>query len=88
MNFLILNIFLVLMMVLNVFAQVTTEAPCKCRRIIEWHPVCGTDGITYANPMELICKNFCFGTNIKIAYKGVCRGDLTTTNNPKCHSDV
>lgn len=41
-----------------------TWPPCK--RTEEFHPVCGTDGITYENPNHANCEK------VKVAYEGHC----------------
>ncbi|CAB3230612.1 unnamed protein product [Arctia plantaginis] len=48
--------------------------PCTCTRNL--NPVCGSDGVDYANPCLLECAVYTSGKQITIAKKGPCEGSL------------
>nr|XP_022919795.1 ras guanine nucleotide exchange factor P-like [Onthophagus taurus] len=51
----------------------TTRSPCEnaCRITQEYNPVCGTNGITYANERWLRCAQNC-GRSVEVSYYGSC----------------
>lgn len=86
---------IVLIAVLLALAQSIQSAPHNCACTREYVPVCGSDGVTYANKCILDCEALVSG--VKFAHDGAClvgkqehkndSCECAKDKDPKCGSD-